>query len=173
MSFQDELRKNIKTKEEAEQSEAEKIYAIAKYEAEKLIKDIRAALIKKANDGDYQSTEQGTLVVCTCPLPQRYVRKWRLDNNAQIIANNRKLLFKNRNLIYQTWYKCDVAIKYEEEFKQLTVVLKDLAKEDNLDLRFVIYDNHDKTVYPFPIQIEGFHLECDLILSVEAKTLLK
>ena len=55
MGFQEELKLNIKTKEEAQQNASDKITAIAQYEADRLIKDIRAALIAKAKAADYQS----------------------------------------------------------------------------------------------------------------------
>ena len=170
MSFQDELKNSIKTKEEAQQSASDKITAIAQYEANRLIKEIKSSLIAKAKKADYQTINGTTVVTCTCPLPLRYIRKRRLNNNAQIIANNRKLLFKNRNLVYQTWYICEVASQYEEEYNRLTDILRSLAKEDNIDIRFVIFDKHDKKNYPFPSQIEGFHLESDFILSVEAQS---
>ena len=170
MGFQDELKNSIKTKEEAEQSASDKITAIAEYEAKRLIKEIKSALIEKAKVADYQTINGTTLVTCTCPLPLRYVRKRRLDNNAQLIANNRKLLFKNRNLVYQTWYICEISTQYEEEYRRLTNILRSLASEDKIDIRFVICEKREKKNYPFPSQIEGFHLECDLILSVEAQS---
>lgn len=170
MSFQDELKNSIKTKEEAEQSASDKITAIAEYEAKRLIKEIKSALIAKAKVADYQTINGTTVVTCTCPLPLRYLCKRRLDNNAQIIANNRKLLFKNRNLVYQTWYICEIAPQYEEEYKRLTNILRSLASEDKIDINFVICEKREKKIYPFPSQIEGFHLECDLILSVEAQS---
>lgn len=170
MGFQEELKLNIKTKEEAQQNASDKITAIAQYEADRLIKDIRAALIAKAKAADYQQSNGATVITCTCPLPIRYIRKRRIDNNAQIIANNRKLLFKNRNLVYQTWYMCDVANQYEEEYQRLADILRSIAREDNIDIRFVICDKHENKNYPFPSKIEGFHLECDLILSVEAQS---
>lgn len=170
MSFQDELKNSIKTKEEAEQSASDKITAIAEYEAKRLIKEIKSALIAKAKVADYQTINGTTVVTCTCPLPLRYLCKRRLDNNAQIIANNRKLLFKNRNLVYQTWYICEIAPQYEEEYKRLTNILRSLASEDKIDINFVICEKREKKRYPFPSQIEGFHLDCDLILSVEAQS---
>lgn len=170
MSFQDELKNSIKTKEEAEQSASDKITAIAEYEAKRLIKEIKSALIAKAKVADYQTINGTTVVTCTCPLPLRYLCKRRLDNNAQIIANNRKLLFKNRNLVYQTWYICEIAPQYEEEYKRLTNILRSLASEDKIDINFVICEKREKKIYPFPSQIEGFHLDCDLILSVEAQS---
>ena len=170
MSFQDELKNSIKTKEEAEQSASDKITAIAEYEANRLIKEIKSALIAKAKVADYQTINGTTVVTCTCPLPLRYLCKRRLDNNAQIIANNRKLLFKNRNLVYQTWYICEIAPQYEEEYRRLTNSLRSLAHEDKIDIKFVICEKREKKIYPFPSQIEGFHLECDLILSVEAQS---
>ena len=170
MSFQDELKNSIKTKEEAEQSASDKITAIAEYEAKHLIKEIKSALIAKAKVADYQTINGTTVVTCTCPLPLRYLCKRRLDNNAQIIANNRKLLFKNRNLVYQTWYICEIAPQYEEEYKRLTNILRSLASEDKIDINFVICEKREKKIYPFPSQIEGFHLDCDLILSVEAQS---
>lgn len=170
MSFQDELKNSIKTKEEAEQSVSDKITAIAEYEAKRLIKEIKSALIAKAKVADYQTINGTTVVTCTCPLPLRYLCKRRLDNNAQIIANNRKLLFKNRNLVYQTWYICEIAPQYEEEYKRLTNILRSLASEDKIDINFVICEKREKKIYPFPSQIEGFHLDCDLILSVEAQS---
>lgn len=170
MSFQDELKNSIKTKEEAEQSASDKITAIAEYEAKRLIKEIKSALIAKAKVADYQTINGTTVVTCTCPLPLRYLCKRRLDNNAQIIANTRKLLFKNRNLVYQTWYICEIAPQYEEEYKRLTNILRSLASEDKIDINFVICEKREKKIYPFPSQIEGFHLDCDLILSVEAQS---
>ena len=170
MSFQDELKNSIKTKEEAEQSASDQITAIAEYEAKRLIKEIKSALIAKAKVADYQTINGTTVVTCTCPLPLRYLCKRRLDNNAQIIANNRKLLFKNRNLVYQTWYICEIAPQYEEEYKRLTNILRSLASEDKIDINFVICEKREKKIYPFPSQIEGFHLDCDLILSVEAQS---
>ena len=170
MGFQDELKNSIKTKEEAEQSASDKITAIAEYEAKRLIKEIKSALIAKAKVADYQTINGTTVVTCTCPLPLRYLCKRRLDNNAQIIANNRKLLFKNRNLVYQTWYICEIAPQYEEEYKRLTNILRSLASEDKIDINFVICEKREKKIYPFPSQIEGFHLDCDLILSVEAQS---
>ena len=170
MSFQDELKNSIKTKEEAEQSASDKITAIAEYEAKRLIKEIKSALIAKAKVADYQTINGTTVVTCTCPLPLRYLCKRRRDNNAQIIANNRKLLFKNRNLVYQTWYICEIAPQYEEEYKRLTNILRSLASEDKIDINFVICEKREKKIYPFPSQIEGFHLDCDLILSVEAQS---
>lgn len=170
MSFQDELKNSIKTKEEAEQSASDKITAIAEYEANRLIKEIKSALIAKAKVADCQTINGTTVVTCTCPLPLRYLCKRRRDNNAQIIANNRKLLFKNRNLVYQTWYICEIAPQYEEEYRRLTNSLRSLAHEDKIDIKFVICEKREKKIYPFPSQIEGFHLECDLILSVEAQS---
>ena len=133
-------------------------------------KEIKSALIAKAKVADYQTINGTTVVTCTCPLPLRYLCKRRLDNNAQIIANNRKLLFKNRNLVYQTWYICEIAPQYEEEYKRLTNILRSLASEDKIDINFVICEKREKKIYPFPSQIEGFHLDCDLILSVEAQS---
>ena len=54
MSFQDELKNGIKTKDEAKRIALEKLNAIAEYEANQLLTTIRSTLLNKVKDADYQ-----------------------------------------------------------------------------------------------------------------------
>lgn len=172
MSFQDELKNSIKTKDEAKRVALDKINAIAEYEANQLLTTIRSTLLNKVKDADYQQINGETVVSCICPLPKRYLHILRYNNNAQIIENNRRGIFKNRNIVYQTWYKCEIAEQYSVEYDKLVSIAKAKADADGISLNFVLYEKMEKKNYPIPSTLTGFHLECDIILSVEAKTII-
>ena len=62
MSFQDELKNGIKTKDEAKRIALEKLNAIAEYEANQLLTTIRSTLLNKVKDADYQQINGETEV---------------------------------------------------------------------------------------------------------------
>lgn len=173
MSFQDELKNSVKTKDEAKQMALDKINAIAEYEANQLLTTIRATLLNKVKEADYQQINGETVVRCTCPLPKRYLHILRYNNNNQIIENNRRGIFKNRNIVYQTWYKCEIAEQYAVEYDRLVSIARAKAEADGITLDFVIHEKMENKNYLVPSTLTGFHLECDMILSVEAKTVIE
>jgi len=170
MAFQDELRNNMKTKEEVDQLAAERITSKAQFEADQLMRDIKASLLKKVKEADYFTRDGVTTVCCSCPLPQRYIAKLSRNNNHLLIQNNRKGIFKKRNAVYQSWYVCELTPIYENEYKQLVDILTAKAHAENISVKFIVFEKKENKAYDFPGIVDGFHFECDLILSVEAKT---
>lgn len=172
MSFQDELKKNMRTPEEVNKENALKDKEARMTEASLTLSDIKNALVSSAKNANY-STENGvTKVSCICRIPQRFLCRRSINNNEQLRQNQQKFfLFRDPSIVYCTWECFEVEPKYSDEYNQYVQALKQLAAKDNIQVEIVIQDDTDNKVYSFPNKLKRFYsVYC--YLSVKATTVI-
>ena len=143
MSFQDELRKNMRSPEEANREN------IAKY-----------------------STQNGVKTVsCLCRISQRFLCRRSVNNSEQLRQNQQQFfLFRDPGIVYCTWECFEIEPKYSNEYHQYVEALKQLAAKENIQVEIVIHDATDNKKYSFPIKLKRFYsVHC--YLSVKATTI--
>jgi len=170
MNFQDELRKNMRTPSEALAQASDMEKERIRQECVWLLDKIKETLKRNANQGTYTVSSNRATVSCVCPVPQKYLKKQRMDNGDQLAANSKRGLFRDRSLIYRVWYSFSLNSQLEREYQLFCQILKELAKQDNIQADIVLFDKRTHTVHPFPCSIEGFQFDRDFELSAKAVT---
>ena len=168
MSFQDELRRNMRYAGEYSQLGNGLTNAELRSEAAQLMAVIQDGLISSAKNSEHKFTAGQSVVSYIHPISQRFIRKQRMDNGNQISANSKRGLFRDRSLVYRVWYSFQVDPKKEEEFITLRQALNGFAAKDGIRLDYILYDQRTNKEYPFPTQIDGFQFERDFVLAVKA-----
>ncbi len=156
MSFQDELRQNLRSPETVKQENAQRENNARMAEASLTMRQIKAALVQSAKDARYTTQNGVTTVSCICQIPQRFLRRRRGDNGKQLRENNQKfVLLRDPNLIYRTWMDFDLEPKNSSEYWQYMSALKQLAADENISIECVLQDAKENKIYPFPTQVPG------------------
>lgn len=166
MGFQDELRANMKTKNEAEKLNQEKLNNTLRAEARYLVDELKKLLITNVKNADYTEENGTAIVTAIYPISRRFLIIRKVDNNADVIANSKKWLFKDPSIVYRAFYYFELNPTYTEEYEQLKRFIRAMATNDKITAEFVLYDKHKKEVHPFPTRIDNFLLECDFTLAV-------
>lgn len=149
-SFQDELKKNMRTPETVRQENAERERSSAMWEAKRTLDTIKELLLHKVQNAEYVKQNGVTSVSCTCDINQRYLRKRSYNNGDQLRENQKKsFLFRDPNLIYRTWDVFDVEPKYISEYNNFMSALKELASKENITIEPILL-NGKNGVYAFP-----------------------
>lgn len=149
-SFQDELKKNMRTPETVRQENAERERSSAMWEAQRTLETIKKLLLNKVQNAEYVKQNGVTSVSCTCDINYRYLRKRSYNNGDQLRENQKKsFLFRDPNLVYRTWDVFDVEPKYASEYNNFMAALKELASKENITIEPILL-NGKNGVYPFP-----------------------
>ncbi len=170
MGFQDELRAAMRTKEEADKLNQEKLNNTLRAEARRVVDELQKVLIAKVKSADYTEENGKAIVTGIFPLSRRFLISRRVDNNAAVIANSKKWLFKDPSVVYRAFYYFELNSTYAEEYEQLKRYIRAMATNDKITAEFVLYDKHKKEVHPFPTRIDNSLLECDFTLAVHGTT---
>lgn len=149
-SFQDELKKNMRTPETVRQENAERERSSAMWEAKRTLDTIKKILLHKVQSAEYTKQNGVTSVSCTCDIDHRYLRKRSYNNGDQLRENQKKsFLFRDPNLIYRTWDVFDVEPKYLSEYNGFMSALREIAAKENITIEPVLL-NGKNGVYAFP-----------------------
>ena len=149
-SFQDELKKNMRTPETVRQENSERERSSAMWEAQRTLDIIKKLLLNKVQNAEYVKQNGITSVSCTCDIDHRYLRKRSYNNGDQLRENQKKsFLFRDPNLVYRTWDVFDVEPKYASEYNNFMAALRELASKENITIEPILL-NGKNGVYPFP-----------------------
>lgn len=155
MSFQDELKQNMRTPEVVKTENAERASRAGMWEAEQKLKTIKESLLYNVKNAEYITRNGVTTVSCICDIDYRYLRTRRETNSDQLRENNQRfVLFRDPTLKYQSWEIFDVQPKYNNEYYQLITALKQMAAKENINIECVIYNLKINEVYPFPTKMQ-------------------
>lgn len=153
-SFQDELKQNLRSKEEVRNEEAQKALESRMIEAKYILSNIKRGLVQNAQNAIYTTENGVTTVSYIYNLPQQFLRRRHKDNGEQIRQNNKtNFLFRDPNLVYHSWVSFDIEPEYSSDFILFEKCLKELASKEKITLKVVIYDLTEGKVYPFPTNI--------------------
>ena len=149
-SFQDELKKNMRTPETVRQENAERERSSVMWEAQRTLDTIKKLLLNKVQNAEYVKQNGVTSVSCTCDINHRYLRKRSYNNGDQLRENQKKsFLFRDPNLVYRTWDVFDVEPKYVSEYNNFMAALKEFASKENITIEPILL-NGKNGVYAFP-----------------------
>ena len=158
MSFQDELKQNLRTPEVVKKENADREYSARLTEAKLTLHDIKKALLQSAKDARYTTHNGVTTISCLCRIPQRFLRRRSENNGDQLRANQQKfVLLRDPDLIYRTWDTFEVEPRYSTEYHQYAAALKQVAAEENISIEFVIHGAKEDKVYPFPTKVPSVY----------------
>lgn len=156
MSFQDELRKNMRTPEAVRKENAEKLNNAMQYDAERTFREIKSALMYKAKNAEYITENGVTYLTCFCPMPHRFMKTRREDNGDQLRQNQQTFaLFRDPNLVYMTWNNYEIEPKYWDEYWQYLSALTQLASKENIKIESVVYSGKEKKYVDFPSRVRN------------------
>lgn len=159
-SFQDELRKNMRLKEDVEkeleeriQKEKEREKREMEAEAMLTLQKIKEELLQNVKAALYTTENGVTTVSCRYDAPSRFLRHRWMSNSLQVNQNNKAfILLRNPTLRYQSWDEFSVNPKYSLEYEFYSEALKRLAAEENISIEFVVCNvsGHGTSECPFP-----------------------
>lgn len=164
MSFQDELKQNMRTPEAAKKENSEILNGAMRYDAERTLSEIKSTLIYKAKNAEYITENGVTYLTCFCQMPYRFMKTRREDNGDQLKQNQQTFfLFRDSNLVYMTWNNYEIEPKYSNEYRIYISILKELAAKENITIESVVYSGKEKKYVPFPSRVRndystGWHL---------------
>lgn len=171
MSFQDELKQNMRTPEVVKTENAERASRAGMWAAEQKLKTIKESLFYNVKNAEYITHNGVTTVSCICDIDYRYLRTRRETNSDQLRENNQRfVLFRDPTLKYQSWEIFDVQPKYNNEYYQLITALKQIAAKENINIECVIYNLKSNEVYPFPTKMQTTYVSYRL--GVRASTII-
>ena len=174
MNFQDELRKNMITKEDAKKAELLNVIKEREQvlkEAEYIVADIKRFLIENAKKGNYSVQNGKNIVSCTYELRWDYMSISEENNLNQIIENDKKFfLFRDPNLIYRSWSWFNINPKHRKEFLAIKNAVIEVAEKDNINIEIMVIDRKNKILYEFPCKIDGHAYYSDYGLVIKAST---
>jgi len=105
-SFQDELKKNMRTPETVRQENAERERSSAMWEAQRILDTIKKLLLNKVQNAEYVKQNGVTSVSCICDINHRYLRKRSYNNGDQLRENQKKSFADDNNI--SDWAKSAV-----------------------------------------------------------------
>lgn len=156
-SFQDELKKNMRTPEIVRQENAERERSFAMWEAKRTLETIKKILLQKVQNAEYTKKNGVTSVSCLCNIDHRYLRKKSYDNGEQLRQDRKKsFILRDPNLIYRTWDVFDVEPKYSSEYNSFMSALREIASKENISIETVI-NNGKNEIYKFPSTTERIY----------------
>lgn len=158
--FQDELRKNMRPKEDVEKEheefikkekerekremEAEAMLSLQKIK-EELLQNVKAAL--------YTTKNGVTTVSCLCDAPSRFLSHRPTNNSIELQRNNKSfILLRDPTMHYQKWDEFYVTPAYTQEYDLYSAALKRLAAEEKISIEFVVRNvsGYGTSECPFP-----------------------
>ncbi len=145
-SFQDELRKNMRPKEDVEKEHEEYIRKETEREKREMeaeamltLQEIKERLLQNVKSALYSTKDGVTTVSCICDAPSRFLSQRFNSNSTQVNQNKRAfILFRDPTLRYQHWDEFCVNPKYSQEYDFYSDALKRLAAEENISIEFFV-----------------------------------
>ena len=168
-TFQEELKKNMKSPEvvQKEKDDIDRKYAIC--EAERTIKKIKENLLYKVRHAEYEHEDEVTLVSCTCDINQHYLRSQWYSNTAELKKDKDTFfLFRNPNLVYKSGYYYDINPDYKCDYNFFITALNELASKEKITIEIVLLNNGK--IFPFPFYLDS--LSGYVKLCVKATTII-
>ena len=168
-SFQDELKKNMKSPEvvQKEKYDIDKNYA--RCQAERTLKKIKEYLLYRVQHGEYEQEEGVTFVSCTCDINQHFLRSQWYNNTAEIKKDKETFfLFRDPNLVYKSGYYYDIKPDYRQEYNLFIDALKELAKKEKITIETILVSGGKQ--FPIPYKLDS--LSTYAKLCVKATTII-
>ena len=171
MSFQEELRNNLKAQEMIKKAKTQEDNISV--DAKLLYQRVRNAILNNIKHEHYVLENDMATVICTVTLPYHYLRKHRHSNTEEIRNNDKRFfLFRDNDLTLETWIYYDISPKYKKEYDQLVSDVKTLAKHDNVEVDVFLICGKEKKQYELPVKINIPNFEevpAAIVLQATAK----
>lgn len=183
MSFQDELLRNMRTKDEAEAAKHEEMQVYAVKIAQVIYDEIKTSLIAATNDGNYEICDEKKVVSCVILFPpfcQNYLKiedksttipgtptylERQLQELLQTSPSQRKSILKKYRGMDLTqggtsaqYFPCvqfDIDTNPESECGCIIDKLQQFAAQDNVHIQICVKDDYANVTYPFCEDING------------------
>lgn len=180
-SFQDELRKNMRLKEDVEkeyeariQKEKEREKREMEAEAMLTLQKIKEELLQNVKAALYTTENGVTTVSCSYDAPSRFLRHRWMSNSLQVDQNNKAfILLRDPTLRYQSWDEFSVNPKYSLEYEFYSDALKRLAAEENINIEFFVRNvsRSGTPKCPFPSNSRDVNISKG-VLRIQASTVI-
>lgn len=182
MSFQDELLRNIRTKDEAETAKQEEMYLRAAEQAQFIYTQLKDTLIHNVNEGNYSLIDGNKTVSCVVPFPdfcQHYLKiddksifipatpsylERQLQELLQAPKKQRKAIVKKyqgKNLSgggtpseYHPCVRFDINTSLDTEFGCIIQKLKEYAQADDISIEICVLNKYSEDVYAIGVDIK-------------------
>ena len=172
--FQDMLKQSSRSEEEYRDEEKNKRHQKALDEAsddaEWILTQIRAELLKKAQTGQFKIENGKQTVYCRIPLPEKYLGSYTINERGNLLeqygnAMIGKDMKTNRQLAksYSRAYSSTkglvttfkIAIGYDETYNLFLDLLNDRAKDDGIIVRKpILFNDTEKCAYTLPYIVD-------------------
>lgn len=180
-SFQDELKNNMRSKEDVEKEYEERIRKDKErqkkeMEAEAMLtlQKIKNILLQNVKTALYTTENGVTTVSCSYDAPSRFLSHRWMSNSLQVDQNNKAfILFRDPFLRYQHWDEFCVDPKYCQEYDYYADALKRLAAEENISIEFFVRNvsGSGTPKCPFPSNSRDVNISKG-VLRIQASTVI-
>ena len=175
MSFQDELKENLRSFEEVQKEVTQRETDYMMMKANNSLHDIKNKLIESAKYARTETQNGITSVFCYYELPHYYMNIRMESNINQLKQDQQKfVLFRDPNLTYHTWSCYEVSPNYSTEFWQYISTLKELASKENISIEPVVYNYKENRAESFPSKLPNnhnlswrLHLKATSVISID------
>ncbi len=145
-NFQDELRKNMRPKEDVEKEyeeliKKEKERQRREMEAEAMLtlQEIKEKLLQNVKAALYTTKNGVTTVSCLCAAPSRFLSHRPMNNGTELQRNNKSfILLRDPTMHYQKWDEFYITPAYTREYDLYSAALKRLAAEEKISIEFFV-----------------------------------
>ena len=183
MSFQDELLRNMRTKDEVVLAHKKEIQENAMNIAMVIYDDIKRKLISLSNNGEYQVIDNKKVISCMWVFPMFYQQYLIIKDKSTSIPGTPTYLERQLQELLQTPQKqrknvikkyrgidlssggkpaqflpCvefDIDTNPETEFGCIIEKLQQLAEQDNVSIQLCVKNDYENITYPFCEDING------------------
>lgn len=187
MSFQDDLLRNMRTKDEAKEKQKEEMQAYAVKVANVIYNGIKEKLVMLSSQGNYKTCDNKKIVSCVVLFPpfcQHYLKmedksttipgtptylERQLEELLQTPSSQRKAVLRKYRGIDLTsggtparFLPCvqfDLDTNPESECGCIIDELQQLAEQDNVQIQLCVKNEYDDVTYPFCEDINGVSAE--------------
>lgn len=177
MSFQDDLLRNLRTKDEAETAKQEEMYMRASEQALSIYALIKEALVHNANEGNFSIFDGYRTISCVVPFPNYLHHYLKIEDKSITIPGTPSYIERQLQELLQTPPKKRKAVvkKYrglnldgggtpaqfipcvqfdintdpETEFGYMIEKLQQFAAQDKIQLQLCVLDTYTNETYPF------------------------
>lgn len=167
-SFQDELRKNMRSKEDVKKEYEERIRKAKEQEKKEMeaeamltLQKVKGMLLQNVKAASYTMKNGVTTVSCLCDAPSRFLSHRPRNNSMELERNNRSfILLRDPTMHYQIWDEFYITPAYTQEYDLYSDALKRLAGEENISIEFVICNvsRGGTSECPFPSNSKNIHI---------------
>lgn len=161
-SFQEKLKKNMRTPEQVRKEDEERDRNAAMWEAKRALAEIKELLIYKVQRAEYEIINGVTYVSCiSTRINYRYLHQKLCDNH-----NDPNFYYSK----YKSWKVFGVDSKYKNEYYHFMTALKEIAAKENILIEPVLNDQV-YGIFPFPFTSDKVSFSPRL--CIKATTIIK